>query len=111
MNGESTASQSINRLRPMKFCYGAVALACAVALDSCNKPRTEQAPAASSATPAADLQLVEVPADGKPFKPPVTVEQIPSGAWYCDMGTVHWAQMNKGNPICPICKMDLKQKQ
>jgi hypothetical protein len=55
--------------------------------------------------------VVEVPAEGKKFEPPVRVQQLPTGAWYCDMGTVHWAQMNQGNHMCPFCKMDLKQKK
>jgi hypothetical protein len=58
-----------------------------------------------------NLPAVEVPAEGKKFEPPVRVQQLPAGAWYCDMGTVHWAQMNEANHVCPFCKMDLKQKK
>ena len=66
----------------------------------------------SVASPSATVKLakVEVPPEGKRFSPPVQVAQVPTGAWYCDMGTVHWAQMNEGNHLCPICKMDLKRK-
>lgn len=76
---------------------------------SCTKASAEGTGAAS-ATAQANLAPVEVPADGKEFKPPVCAEQLPSGAWYCDMGTVHWAQMKEGAHTCPICKMDLKKK-
>jgi len=63
----------------------------------------------TAAAPAAGT--VEVPTDGKKFDPPIKPEQLPAGAWYCDMGTVHWAQMKEGDKTCPICKMDLKQKK
>ncbi len=55
-------------------------------------------------------KLVEVPKDGKRFDPPVKPEQIPMGAWMCDMGTVHYAAMNKGDGKCPVCSMELKHK-
>jgi hypothetical protein len=57
------------------------------------------------------VDTLDVPADGKQFKPPVHPEQIPAGAWYCDMGLVHWAQLKEGNHQCPLCKMELKQKK
>lgn len=59
----------------------------------------------------AKLEMVEVPAKGKQFKPPIRPEQLPAGAWYCDMGTVHWVQLDEGDHLCPFCKMDLKQKK
>jgi hypothetical protein len=54
---------------------------------------------------------IEVPAQGKKFDPPVKADPLPAGAWYCDMGTVHYARMEKGDGTCPVCKMDLKQKK
>ena len=79
-------------------------------LTSCAKQSAESD---KSISPSAqgDLPAVEVPAEGKKFEPPVRVQQLPAGAWYCDMGTVHWAQMNEANHVCPFCKMDLKQKK
>ena len=79
-------------------------------LTTCSKRSAESD---KSITPSAqkNLPAVEVPAAGKKFEPPVRVEQLPAGAWYCDMGTVHWAQMNEANHVCPFCKMDLKQKK
>ncbi|MFW6053839.1 MAG: hypothetical protein ACOC9J_03410, partial [Persicimonas sp.] len=60
-------------------------------------------PKADEATP------VDVPEDGKKFDPPVEKAQIPDGAWFCDMGTVHYAQMKEGDGTCPECGMKLKQ--
>lgn len=76
---------------------------------SCDRP-SSAATASPSAIAHANLSPVEVPVEGKEFKPPVRPEQLPRGAWYCDMGTVHWAQLKEGNHMCPICKMDLKKK-
>ncbi len=55
-----------------------------------------------------ELAMVEVPKEGKAFDPPVEKEQIPAGAWICDMGTVHYARMEKGDGVCPECNMKLK---
>lgn len=52
---------------------------------------------------------VEVSEDGTQFDPPVSPEQIPSGAWMCSMmGQVHYASMQPGD--CPICGMHLTQQ-
>ncbi len=86
--------------------------ACAGAQLSCDKSGSGNGitpTAASSST--AKLPVVDVPPDGKKFDPPIQPKQVPAGAWYCDMGTVHWAQMKQGNGTCPICKMDLKQRK
>jgi len=56
------------------------------------------------------LAPVTVAAEGTSFKPPVQPEQLPKGAWYCDMGTVEYARMTPGDGRCPLCKMRLKQK-
>jgi hypothetical protein len=53
------------------------------------------------------LELVEVAADGTEFDPPVQPEQIPEGAWYCDMGTVHYARLERGDGKCARCGMNL----
>lgn len=67
----------------------------------------EEAPAAEA--PAAD-GAVEVAAAGTKFDPPVKKDQIPEGAWFCDMGTVHYAQMDEGEK-CPDCGMKLVVKK
>ena len=54
---------------------------------------------------------VEVPAEGRTFDPPVAIAQIPPGAWYCDMGTAHYARQNQGDGVCPVCSMALKKKE
>jgi hypothetical protein len=56
------------------------------------------------------LSLV-IPQAGERFSPPLpNANSLPSGVWYCDMGTVHWAQSEKGTGTCPICGMNLVQK-
>lgn len=57
-----------------------------------------------------ELAMVDVSEDGEEFDPPVQPEQIPDGAWYCDMGTVEYASMAEGDGSCPVCGMKLKQK-
>lgn len=57
-----------------------------------------------------ELAMVEVTKEGTKFDPPVKPEQIPEGAWYCDMGTVEYAALEKGDGKCPVCGMMLKQK-
>lgn len=55
-------------------------------------------------------QLVEISAEGTRFDPPVGVEQIPAGAYYCDMGgSVHYASTEAGDGSCPVCGMFLTQ--
>ncbi|ACY14292.1 hypothetical protein [Haliangium ochraceum] len=63
---------------------------------------------AEEALEAADT--VEVSAEGTRFDPAVEVAAIPEGAWMCDMGTVHYASMEKGDGKCPVCTMELTQK-
>jgi len=54
---------------------------------------------------------VTLTAPGSKFEPPVRPSQIPVNAWYCDMGTVHYAATDKGDGKCPICHMGLKHKK
>lgn len=88
----------------------AVMLALGLALVACSKSEGEKPATDKGAEKAASAGAVSVPADGKKFEPPIKPEQLPSGAWYCDMGTVHYAQMEEGDKTCPVCKMKLKQK-
>lgn len=59
---------------------------------------------------AAPAAMVTVTAEGTTFDPPVKPEQIPAGAWFCDMGTVEFARLEKGDGKCPACGMMLKEK-
>lgn len=68
------------------------------------------APSAPEPSPHAH-ETVAVPAEGKRFDPPVDIEEIPPGAWMCDMGTVHYASGEKNDGTCPICGMALLQKK
>jgi hypothetical protein len=52
-----------------------------------------------------------IPEAGERFSPALpSANSLPSGVWYCDMGTVHWAQGEKGAGTCPICGMNLVQR-
>ena len=95
----------------MRAVIACIALAFLVFGAGCDKGE-HKAPESSAATTtaAAAAGFVAVPAEGKKFDPPIKPEQVPPGAWYCDMGNVHWAQMNEGNKTCPVCNMELKQK-
>ena len=91
-------------------------LICLLAVASCNTSQAQpehanRAANASQLSAAAQADKLEVPTEGKEFKPPVRPDQLPTGAWYCDMGLVHWAQLKEGNRQCPLCKMELKQKK
>ncbi|MGM0556339.1 MAG: hypothetical protein ACQEVA_08155 [Myxococcota bacterium] len=58
----------------------------------------------------APAEKVEVAKGGTEFDPAVEPEQLPDGAYYCDMGTVHWASTEKPEDgKCPLCGMKLKQ--
>lgn len=70
----------------------------------------DEAVQAPTAVEPVTLEIVEVAPEGTKFDPPVEVAQIPVGAWYCDMGTVHYARMDQGDGKCPICGMNLVQK-
>jgi hypothetical protein len=66
-----------------------------------------KAPAGDGAAkPAATSQA----ASGTKHEPPIEKDAVPAGHWYCDMGTVHYSQPEKGDATCPLCKMKLKQK-
>ena len=83
-----------------------------LAVVGCGKTESEK-PSTGTTAPAVSgvvAGVVAVPDDGKKFDPPIKPEQLPSGAWYCDMGTVHYARMHEGDKKCPLCMMKLKQK-
>ena len=55
--------------------------------------------------------MVKVPKAGKKYAPPIKPAQLMAGDWYCEMGgTVHWAQGEKKDGKCPLCKMKLHLK-
>ena len=63
------------------------------------------------AMPLSDDEIVDVGEEGTEFDPPIDPDQLPDGVWYCDMGTTHWAQHEKGDDECPICGMRLTEKE
>ena len=73
---------------------------------SAEPPAKEQpAPTEESNSPAEDPKM---PADGMKHDPPIALDKVPDGHWYCDMGTAHYTQKTKGDGKCPLCSMDLK---
>lgn len=70
----------------------------------------DEPPADEPAEVQEDNGLIEVSEDGAQLDPPVQADQIPVGAWFCDMGTVHYASLSEGDGSCPVCGMFLKQK-
>ena len=60
--------------------------------------------------PLLEGEPVDVPEEGIEFDPPIDPERLPEGVWFCDMGTTHWAQPEKGEDQCPVCGMRLTEK-
>lgn len=61
-------------------------------------------------TVVAEDSTVDVAKDGTKFDPKVDKSKLPDGAWYCDMGGVHYARMDEGDGKCELCGMKLKKK-
>lgn len=56
-------------------------------------------------------ETIELTEEGSVLDPLATSDQIPVGAWYCDMGgSVHYASLTEGDGSCPVCGMFLSQK-
>lgn len=72
--------------------------------------KVSQALAAGSDDGGAPAPPVAVAAEGSRFDLPVRVDQIPTGVWYCDMGTVHYARPTEGDGRCPVCGMTLSRR-
>lgn len=86
----------------MKYLIQIAFLSAALLLPACSSedsPAPEQEPS----------QAVEVAENGTRFDPPEAKENMPDGAWICDMGTVHFASVSAGDGKCPICGMSLKE--
>lgn len=91
---------------------------------ACSLGCGKSAPAATATPHAVEAQAVAAPAppavpgggvvvitaEGTRFAPPIRPEQLPKGAWFCDMGTVHYARTVEGDGKCPLCHMKLKHK-
>jgi|SRR5690554_2847778 len=71
------------------------------------------ASAASAEEPAqksASKDTIKVTKEGAEIDPKVDKSKLPDGAWYCDMGGVHYARMDKGDGKCALCGMKLQHK-
>ena len=69
---------------------------------SANKEEAKEKPS--------DSNKVEVAKEGSKFDPPVAIDTLPDGAFYCNMGKSHYARMEKGDNKCPLCGMALEHK-
>ncbi len=85
-----------------------ILLACSGSRSEVNTPPAHADVPVLKVAPGDDL--VAVTAAGAKLEPPVVAARIPEGAWYCDMGKVHYARSEKGDGTCPLCKMQLTQK-
>ena len=87
----------------------------AIGAAACQSKDTEPdpAPAAAEAPETAAPEAVEtvtLPREGKVFNPAIARAEVPEDAWYCDMGTVHFARPQKEDGLCPVCDMALVHK-
>ncbi len=64
----------------------------------------------ATAKAPAEGTMASVTAEGTKFDPALSKDQVPEGAWMCDMGSVHYAASDKGDGKCKVCSMDLVQK-
>ena len=71
-------------------------------------PVKDEGASKTPAKPASDK--AEVTKEGSKFDPPIAKSEVPEGAYYCDMGTVHYARMEEGDGKCPLCGMKLVHK-
>lgn len=102
----------------LRSCAWGIALAAILTLTACKSDPppapTEPAKAPTSAPVATAPKTapgeMKLTPEGQKFDPPIKPEALPDGAWYCDMGTVHYARSEKGDHTCPLCKMKLKEK-
>jgi len=67
----------------------------------------------SSSATAGAAGPVKVAPEGTKFDPAITPDQVPEGAWYCNMNDhVHWAATTKTEDgRCPACGMNLTRKR
>ena len=87
----------------------AVLLMIGCAGEQTEKAAEEPAPPAETET-AVETAVVEVAPTGSEFEPAIEVDRLPPGAWYCDMGTTHYARLEKSEDPCPVCGMTLVEK-
>ena len=83
-----------------------VGLAC-VALAGCDR----DSGSAATSTQAASSAKTDDLAGGTKHDPPVEVDAVSAGQWYCDMGTVHYSRADEGDGKCALCGMKLKHKE
>lgn len=104
--------------RPYLRSFGLAAaclLTAALHLSACSSkaPTKSKAAAKRAAVPMATKGsdgAWSIAPTGSKFEPPIQIAAVPDQAWYCDMGTVHYAQSQAGDKTCKLCKMKLKHK-
>ena len=96
-----------------------LALCLALLIAACDGGSSTPSTPSTSTPPAKPaLETVAPPASGPvaltaagvKIDPPAALDQLPDGAWYCDMGTAHFGATEKNDGKCPLCGMDLQHK-
>ncbi len=105
----------MNRILTLFLCSALCVFVCACESKTSQKTTSNDAQASSptqeTGTPLKEAQkesTIEVSEKGTTFDPPIKIEDVPKGAYYCDMGTVHYARRVKGDGKCALCGMTLK---
>jgi len=98
-------------MRSLAVLAAALLVACSTTPSAPDTSKADAAKQQAEAPAQTAFGTVEVPRDGKQFQPAVHKDQIPEGAWFCDMGDVHYARMTKGDGSCPVCGMELSEKE
>lgn len=105
---------STSRTRPLNLAaHLLVALTLLTSACSSKAPAPSKAAAKRAKVPIATKGQDgkwSIAATGSRFEPPIQIAAVPDKAWYCDMGTVHYAQSQAGDKTCKLCKMKLKHK-
>lgn len=96
--------QYLSRTMAITLCVGLIVGCGATVTEEPEQQPADEAEAIEDAV----VELVDVAAGGSEYDPPVAVEQIPEGAFYCPMETVHYASLEAGT--CPACGMELVEK-
>ena len=112
----SCSRPTMLKMKALVATFTALLLAASIA--GCEKNEAAASPDTSRQASKAEEAKADAPSPtgvkvekgGTKFDPPVKPSDIPDGAWMCDMGTVHFASLDKGSGKCPTCGMNLKKK-
>lgn len=115
LNKETPHMKTCHSLSPLLFLVTVLMTACDHKTNtqppsSLKTPEQSNDHTKNAGKPAKEFKFVTVSKEGSKFEPTVAKDKIPGNAYYCDMGTVHYARMDRGDGKCPVCGMMLTQK-